>query len=111
MTDLEMTRLAAKLFPHVRKNDVRSYVVPCAHFERDSSDDFGPYKYFSPLTNPAQAFELLDTLCMRIIEADSHKIVLLKSSDNIVAVSGAADLKRAIVECAANYQLEKEKQA
>jgi hypothetical protein len=87
MTELEMTRLAAKAMQ----------IDETTHW---------PGRY-DPLNNAAQAFELIEKLQMLCMTNIKHKWVCRLNGGH----AENADLKRAIVECAANYQLEKEKQA
>lgn len=103
MTELEMTRLAAKAIG-------KEFMTSCSGdrvFVRGSLS-FGPLgEIWTPRTNSAQAFELLEKLQMLCMTNIKHKWVCRLNGGH----AENADLKRAIVECAANYQLEKEKQA
>ena len=114
MNDLEMTRLAAEsigidllcLEGFLEVASDHSYFI-------NEKERYGFYNTYSPLTDAAQAFELMEKLRMdiehsvcgtcRALKPDVHGGCLAQSvwSD---------DLKRALVECAANYALWKRKE-
>lgn len=104
MTDLEMTKLAAKAVGKERMSSCfgdRVYVK--------GNIAYGPVgELWTPITDPAQAFELMEKLRMSV---ECHPGRLWECSIHDVSEMSGVSLNRAIVECAARYQLEKEKQA
>ena len=117
MTDLEMTRLAAKaigkeLLGKWTDFDMPKHGIPIIGEYQGLS---APIIMFDPRNNRAQAFELLEKLRMDVATGVSRqwKVTIFEPCDVDVQAESEwqTDLKRAIVECAARYQLEKEMQA
>lgn len=110
MTDLEMTRLAAKAIGYSVRTDLDSDATLVEWMVGEVRGQ----EYFYPMDNHAHAFELLDTLRM-CVDWDDDKAtcyIFNAARDGYKAdADWHTDLKRAIVECAANYQLATEKQA
>ena len=108
MTDLEMTKLAAKA---VGKERMSSCFVDRIYVKGNIA--YGPVgELWTPITDPAQAFELMEKLRMSVEWDDDKATCFILSDDHESFIADSndwnIDLKRAIVECAARYQLEKE---
>jgi len=109
MTDIEMVRACARVMG-IDTRDINGYpYVACEHYLRDTSDEKGALKIYSPLTDKAQAMDLVTELRLFVkpwpLRGCDGWIV---GDENETAEGRGETLLRAICECAANVQLAKE---